>query len=111
MLPSRTFENKCFCFKNIKFVKKCTHYSKHLLRNKKYHVTKNAITSCVVLLTNVSSAKMPEQIECDDAYMKSLIDLFVVVSKKYQYLGIELIDIIIIILIVGMVHKNKNNID
>jgi hypothetical protein len=54
---------------------------------------------------------MPEQIECDDAYMKSLIDLFVVVSKKYQYLGIELIDIIIIILIVGMVHKNKNNID
>ncbi len=108
MLRSRTFVHKCFCFKNMRFFKKCSHYSKHLLRNKNYHVTKNAMTSVVVFVTNVSTTKLPSEIENDDAYLKSVIDLVVLVSKKYQYLGIELMDIIIIVIIVGIV-KSKNN--
>lgn len=108
MLNSRTFVNKCFCFNNIKFFKRCSHYSKHLLRNKKYHITKNAMTSVVVFVTNVSTTKLPSEIESDDAYLKSLIDVLVLVSKKYQYLGIELLDIIIIVIIVG-VFRSKHN--
>jgi hypothetical protein len=92
----------------MRFFKKCSHYSKHLLRNKNYHVTKNAMTSVVVFVTNVSTTKLPSEIENDDAYLKSVIDLVVLVSKKYQYLGIELMDIIIIVIIVGIV-KSKNN--
>jgi hypothetical protein len=104
MLPSsRTFANKCYCFQ--KFVSKCRHYSKHLLKNKKYHITKNTLTSMVVLYTNVLDVNLPPSVERDDAYAKSVIDVLVFVSKNYEYLGIELIDIITIIIIVGIIRN------
>lgn len=105
MLISRTLSNKCFCFQ--KFFSKCRHYSKHLLQNKKYHVTKNTMTSIFVFYTNVSNISVPPELEKEDAYIKSVIDILVLVSKKYQYLGIEIIDVLTIIIVVGIIRNFK----
>jgi len=63
------------------------------------------MTSMVVLYTNVSDSHMPPEIERNDAYMKSVIDVLVLISKNYQYLGLEIIDVLTIIIIVGIIRN------
>jgi hypothetical protein len=65
------------------------------------------MTSIFVFYTNVSNISVPPELEKEDAYIKSVIDILVLVSKKYQYLGIEIIDVLTIIIVVGIIRNFK----
>lgn len=108
---SRTTCAPCYCCKDPKFVKKCFYYSKHLTKNKIYVVTKDCTMSLAMMITNVSGPiiHVPIDIDNTDTYSKSLIDIIVIVTKKYQYLGLEIIDILVIVIVVGIIRNLRQS--
>ncbi len=96
----------CSCIKKNRSLKKCAIFSKHVIYNKQYHITKASISSLLFVVGNLIDIQVPYTDNIDN-YSKTIVNIILLATKNYEFLGIEILDMIMIIIIIGYLEKKK----